>query len=322
MPRYGIPSDVETALPQFLSAWGIEPIEIEEIEEGSENQNFLVVAPAGRFIIRRYRFRNPEDIPFELEVLQACASRGFPVAKPIPDLRGRLVQVLGDLPAVLFEYVEGEHPEPGSRTDRSQIGTWLGEFHAATAGIRPGSRKPYDDFTELRRAADLRPAFDGVGYAGFLADLDAFTQDYLPGLQAAWPKLPHGIVHSDFDAGNLRTQEGRLVALLDFDTAFYGALVRDIADAVLCWSDPHPEFEPDPKAQEEIVVGYERARRLTAEERAVLTPTLLLACLSDAIRTISGRMRLSRAFATAEECHMYCRYRKLRDASRATPRRS
>src|SRR5438094_8825795 len=107
MPRYGIPPDVEAALPHFLSAWGIEPIETEEIEEGSENQNLLVVAPAGRFVIRRYSFRDPEDIPFELEVLQACARRGFPVAKPVPDLRGRLVHVLEDLPAVLFEYVEG-----------------------------------------------------------------------------------------------------------------------------------------------------------------------------------------------------------------------
>src|SRR5207302_702649 len=98
MPRYGIPPDVEAALPQFLSAWGIEPTEIDEIEEGYENQNLLVVAPAGRFVLRRYSFRNPEDIPFELEVLQACASREFPVAKPVPDLRGRLVHVLGDLP--------------------------------------------------------------------------------------------------------------------------------------------------------------------------------------------------------------------------------
>src|SRR6266581_4289251 len=220
MPRYGIPPDVAAALPQFLSAWGIEPIEIEEIEEGSENQNLLVVAPAGRFVIRRYSFRNPEDIPFELEVLRAGASRGFPVAKPVPDLRGGYLHMLGDLPAVLFEYVEGEHPEPGSRTDRSRIGTWLGEFHGATAGIRPGSCKPYDDFTELRRAADLRSAFDRQGYADFLADLDAFNQNYLPGLQAVWPNLPQGIVHSDFYAGNLLVREGRLVALLDFDTAF------------------------------------------------------------------------------------------------------
>jgi Ser/Thr protein kinase RdoA (MazF antagonist) len=320
MPRYGITPDVEAALPRFLSAWGIEPIEVDEIEEGYENQNLLVVAPAGRFVIRRYSFRNPEDIPFELEVLQACARRGFPVAKPIPDLRRDHVHMLGDLPAVLFEYVEGEHPEPGSRTDRSRIGQWLGEFHSATAGIRPGSRKPYDDFTELRRAADLRTAFDRQGYAGFLADLDAFNQLYLPGLQAVWPNLSQGIVHSDFDAGNLLVREGRLVALLDFDTAFYGALVRDVADAILCWSDPHPEFEPDPKAHEAIVAGYEQARRLTTEERAILTPTLLLACLSDAIRTISGRIRLSRAFETADECHMYCRYRKLREASRAGPR--
>jgi Ser/Thr protein kinase RdoA (MazF antagonist) len=76
----------------------------------------------------------------------------------------------------------------------------------------------------------------------------------------------------------------------------------------------------EPTAISEIEEGYERVRHLTAEEQAVLTPTLLLACLSDAIRTISGRIRSSRAFETAEECHMYCRYRKLRDASRAGSR--
>src|SRR6266849_5032157 len=92
MPRYGIPLDVEAALPQFLSAWGIEPIEIDEIEEGYENQNLLVVAPAGRFAIRRYSFRNPAAgcgqqarPPIENLGVGDVLSGGPPL-KPDPDL--------------------------------------------------------------------------------------------------------------------------------------------------------------------------------------------------------------------------------------------
>lgn len=66
----------------------------EEIEEGYENQNILVLTPTSRFVIRRYSFRQPEDIPFEIETILACANRGFPVARPIPDLVGEYVRIL------------------------------------------------------------------------------------------------------------------------------------------------------------------------------------------------------------------------------------
>jgi homoserine kinase type II len=318
MPRYGIPPHVKAAIPEFLDQRGIVASGVEEIEEGYENQSILVLTPASRFVIRRYSFRRPEEIPFEMEAILACAKRGFPVARPIPDRAGEYVRVLGDLPAALFEYVEGEHPEDGSRSDRRQVGAWLAQFHQASRGIHPTSTKPYDDFTELRRAEDLRVEFARRGYSDFHSDLDDFRRAHLPRLERAWPNLPHGIVHSDFNAGNLLLRAGQLVALLDFDTAYYGALVRDVADTILCWSDPHPGFEPDPLAEAEIVAGYDSTRRLMPGERDVLRSTILLACISDAIRTISLRIRLARAFATAKECHMYCRYLKLRDAARAT----
>jgi homoserine kinase type II len=256
-----------------------------------------------------------------IEAILACANRGFPVARPIPDLAGEYVRVLGDLPAAVFEYVEGEHPQAGSRGDRRQVGIWLAQFHQASCGIRPRSTKQYTDFTELRRAKELRADFERRGYSDFLADLDDFRRAHLPRLERAWSNLPHGIVHSDFYAGNLLVRSGQLVALLDFDTAYHGALIRDVADAILCWSDPHPEFDPDPLAEAEIVAGYDSVRRLTPIERSLLQSTLLLACISDAIRTISLRIRLSNAFETAKECHMYCRYLKLRDAPKATEQR-
>ena len=102
MPRHGIPPPVQATIPEFLDQWGLVASRVEEIEEGYENQNILVFTPNSRFVIRRYRFRQSEEIPFEIEVILACANRGFPVARPIPDLGGEYVRVLGDLELIQY----------------------------------------------------------------------------------------------------------------------------------------------------------------------------------------------------------------------------
>jgi homoserine kinase type II len=314
MPRYGIPDDVERAMPVFLDHWGIQPLAVEEIEEGYENLNILVTSADGACVVRRYSFREDDEIPFEIEILRACAERGVPVAAPLPDRSSNYVNELAGRPASVFEFVEGSHPREGSLGDRRRVGAWIAEFHQAMVGYRPEAAKAYDDFTELERVERLRSEFATHGYSEFLSDLDDFRVTYLPELVAVWDELPHGVVHGDFYAGNLLVRDGGLVALLDFDTAFYGALVRDIADAILCWSDRHPEFEPDGSAAVEILEGYERVRPLDRHERSALASTLLLACLSDAIRTISVRMQTGRPFTSDRECHMYRRYLRLLEA--------
>ena len=145
MPHYGIPPDVEAALPHFLSAWGIEPIEIEEIEEGSENQNLLVFAPNSRFVIRRYRFRPSEEIPFEIEAILECAHRGFPVARPVPDRGGEYVRILGDLPAAVNLY-RGALAGPLLDHTRQEVAAQLAECLAeiSRATFRSTARRGPD----------------------------------------------------------------------------------------------------------------------------------------------------------------------------------
>ncbi len=317
MPRYGIPSEVRDEIPAFLDRWGIRPLGVEEIEEGYENLNVLVTTAERSFVVRRYSFRERDEIPFEIETLRACAQRGFPVAAPVPDPESMYVHDLAGRPASLFPYVEGAHPIEGSGGDRRQVGAWIAMFHEALAGYRPSAQKAYGDFSELDRVDALRRDFEAHRYVDFLSDVDEFRDAWLRELTATWDDLPHGVVHGDFSAGNLLVRDGVLVALLDLDTAFYGALVRDLADAILCWSDRSTDFAPDRSAHVEIVEGYEGVRRLTDSERSVLNPTVLLACLSDAIRTIAVRIQIGHAFESDRECHLYRRFLCLRDASRS-----
>jgi aminoglycoside phosphotransferase (APT) family kinase protein len=168
---------------------------------------------------------NPQIAAAEFRLLHLLHAAGLPAPRPYYlDQSGTLFPT----PYIVLEYVEGA-PEfaPADLADYlRQFAAQLARIHALD-GAHP-------DWSFLPRQAQLtsehlraRPtrADEAFGVAGIRETL-----------AAAWP-LPRGngaaLLHGDFWPGNLLWQEGRLVAVLDWEDAQVGDPLADVANSRL-----------------------------------------------------------------------------------------
>ena len=275
----------------LLSRFGAEAADVLEIEEGWENLNVRVTHADGRLLVRRYRVQSVRNIDFEVETLLACRARGYPVAAPLADDAGSYVHQLDGRPAVVFEYVDGVHPE---QHDPGKVGRWMAAFHNALDGFVPSVEKVNSYWTDV---GWLESQLDTLQFADVRAEVYRYVREDLPDLSG----VRHGIVHADWYPGNLLVRDGELVAVLDFDRSYYGPLIRDLTHDVALGGD------------DEIVRAYESIRPLTDNERSLLQDTAVWGALIQAVPTFTGRQASGgRQFADSSECMDYQRYLHLR----------
>ena len=191
-----------------------------EIERPDGRSERLVARRHGPRDLRR----NPDIAADEFRLLQLLTSAGVPAPRPrYLDAGGEIFSV----PVLVVEYVDGEHESvPADELELvRQLAAVLTEIHRidrSTADVSflpdrtlrelPGRRQ--DESATERRARDL--------------------------LEAAWPRPqrnPSVLLHGDFWPGNALWNEGRLVAVIDWEDAAVGDPLADVANArleVLC----------------------------------------------------------------------------------------
>ncbi|MFI6181336.1 phosphotransferase enzyme family protein [Nonomuraea sp. NPDC051191] len=213
-------------------AWGAEG-EGERLYGGEESAAYrlgghvLRVGPAGRGVA-------------ESEWCHAVARHAavtLPEAvAPLATDGGATVVVVDGRPISCWPYVEGSWPDSDVPAQREAGARLLARLHRALAGLRPGPR-PVPAFQESGLYGDPHP--DAADLA------DPVLDRWLAGFHAGHP-VRHPL-HGDYYTGNtLATDDGRIVAVLDWDETFVGAPELELAAAALEWGDdligPSKEF--------------------------------------------------------------------------------
>jgi homoserine kinase type II len=277
----------EPEVAAFLRDYGLALASFGGIAEGSVNSNFWVeaaspdAAPA-RWFLRVYEEQGPAGAAAEAELLQILSDRGVPT--PAPRLRsaGSAIGTLAGKPAALFPWRSGTMrcTRSVSREDVRQVGEALARVHARGHGLSRGAGR----FGRV----DLERRLDSIAEAGDLA-LRALAEPLRGRLaaiaDARQPGLPAGLVHGDLFRDNvLFGDDGRLIALLDFESAFHGAFAFDLAVAVLAWTFSD-DFDLD--LARAMVSGYSAERTLEPAERAALFEEARFASLRFSITRIT-----------------------------------
>lgn len=256
----------DTDAQALLAAYGLGALRgLEGIAGGSVNSNFAIETGSGRVFLRLYEEQELSGAHQETAMLERLASAGVPTPAPLRRLDGALVSTVRAKPAALFPWREGTMRcqaavAPG---DVRLLGEALARVHVAGAGeaIDPGRF----------RFEDLGLRLDRIASSGDdrFAPLAPALRRALATVHAARdPALPGGLIHSDLFRDNvLWSPEGRVVALLDFESACHGSYAYDLMVTVLSWCFGD-ELEPGLAAA--LRAGYESVRPLTEAEKGAL----------------------------------------------------
>ncbi len=256
---------------------------VEPLAAGSVNSNFVLSTERGRFFLRIYEEQGADGVAFEWRLLDHLAAQGIAVPRrivgPAP---GELT--VASKPTGLFELVGGFERcrRQVEAHHLAQVGEALARVHLASDGFALSSRDRFD-------SSSLRARLDGVSLLAHpeLATDVARIRATLDSIAVS--ELPKGIVHGDLFRDNVRWEGDRLAALLDWESASYGALAFDVMVVCLawCWTDTL-----DWTLARAFARAYHGVRPLTVEERQRL---------GDVARSVCAR------FATTRVTDFYLR---------------
>lgn len=221
----------------------------------SENATFLVTEPwGGRRVMRvsRIGYHTVEEIESEIKWLEHLGGQNqIRTASPLRNGQGSFltpVEQEGETYiCVLFEYLEGVHPDPVKRgtakEEFRQIGRIAAFLHRDAREWKESRRlaRPHWDYDHMVGAEGLFGDWRRCGDLS-LAEY-GFLEEICKGIRRRLSEYGrddenYGLIHSDLRAANL-LKNGAVMQVIDFDDCGYGWHVYDLAASV-SFQETHP----------------------------------------------------------------------------------
>ncbi len=203
---------------------------------GHMNNNFYVKADGNEYNVRFYKTRSKKEIEFELEMLAELDVKGFPCTKPIVSTSGEKMGNINGLNVVCFVFIPGVTDQPKTLANVRKVARKTAELHLKTQCVCISSKRSGETLAEFKRFvvktksefATLMPPFTGKALA--FVETELKTLKMPRGLQ-------QGLAHGDVKPENIVFKHnGEVAGFLDFDLAYCGDLLGDVASAALWWS--------------------------------------------------------------------------------------
>ncbi|MDB5216565.1 MAG: Homoserine kinase [Myxococcaceae bacterium] len=279
-----VPSDAD--LDALLGAYDLgEKRSAAGIEAGTVNTSYALEMGKGRFFLRIYEEQAQAGAEAEARLLLHLAASGVPTPAPVQARDGSMVHLLVGKPAALFPWVAGDMLclEAVTPAAAHAVGGALARMHLAgpaepVATSLSGGRFGADDL--VARCDRVAKSTDQV--ARVLAEPLRDAVIRLDRKRRA--DLPRGLVHGDLFRDNVLWHDGKIAALLDFESAHKGPFAYDVAVTILSWSF-RDAFDFD--VARAIVAGYREVRELEESEREALYVESVFAALRFTITRIT-----------------------------------
>lgn len=248
--------------------------------QGLINTNLRVVsATDSEWLLRVYApDRLESEVRFELSVLEQLERAGFPAPRPLRDRAGEPVGRLGDRCFSVLTFLPGATVGQEDLTSSlaRQVGSMYARFRAAVAGFTPDGARESGDHEAVRPLLETTLAAAAEG-APTAVDLVRTAWESVEAAFRPDRSQAAGVVHGDLFYENILVQDGELIAFIDFDDAYCGSILLDLALVVMEFATP-PDEILDGTLASAVLDGYAEAAGEVAYTGAELYEALLFLC--------------------------------------------
>lgn len=255
----------ERDLLAMLARYGIDNLSsFVGVSDGIENTTYILQANAGKaseqqWILTLFEDLSTNELPFFARLMTWLHERDLPVACPLADASGQVLQQLAGKPALLFPRLPGEHPRATTATHCAAIGDFLGRMHKASA-LYPEQRENPRGTAWMEsvreRLASLLDDEDAVLLQGQIANAKSLRN----------LDLPCGLIHGDLFHDNALFVGDTLSGVIDFYNACTDMLALDLAIVINDWCAMAGGGVDIVRAGV-LLDAYEKHRPLTSLER-------------------------------------------------------
>jgi Ser/Thr protein kinase RdoA (MazF antagonist) len=189
------------------------------------NEVYQLQIESQTYILKVYRrgWRSPEELAYEIALMQHLEANGLVVSPPIARRNGDFVGVIlapeGERSLALYPYLVGDPPLPPSETVYDLVARTIGAMHRALEPFTTMAPRPALDVRYLAEEPLewLRPYFhDRPADWDFLTTLVERVRSRLSSLDQA-SGLSWGPIHGDATLDNLLVTDDRQIGIYDFD---------------------------------------------------------------------------------------------------------
>lgn len=252
-----------------------------KFERGEIQTNIYLKTSYGDYVLRCYShigYGNEKDlrsIKFEINVIKKLINEGFPVPKLFKNKFGKFISSSSEYYYVVFEYVKGQHKERKNLSEKSLESMLknLANLHNITKGYKPNYselREKHEknflkkEFKKQAKTIGTKSAQERLYYAEKTLNKIKFPNN-----------LPKGVIHRDYNLGNILFKREKVSAVLDFDDSCYSYLAYDLASQIFfnAWFHEDPL---DMKKSKKIIGIYSKFREISNAEFNNLFDMLLI----------------------------------------------
>ena len=288
--------------------------EVTSPEEGLIASNFFVdTVERGKIVVRTNELGTHTGVGFEGRVLDFLAHHNAPVPSVLAFNGNSFEKHIGNQRVIAYVPIEGDtlHADEIDNTELArEAGALLNRLIRSAEQYEPRGDEPDGDINFIRKitATFLTTYPDFVQHPFFesaRANLEQEDCGY------ALKKSPQGIVHADFFYENIIQRDEKLVGVIDFGDAYYGALINDIAIGAMEFS----VLEESERWKPELFEAFLKPNATWLRENAIRFETFQYALLANCLRFVVYTLGFEREddhFASADQNRYVQRYFKFK----------
>ena len=242
-----------------------------EFSSGIENVNIKLKVKNDYLVLRRWNNTNRKNIEFECHLIKELYKKNFPVPKLYKTLDKKEVVFFKGRYFGLFEYLPGKIVGSNKLNKRQlhSLGKKLAEIQVALKNVKPKGESNEKDLLNFEYDYNKVKIFKLLQkQQAVFQKIENEVKKLELEISPLKKSVRTGPTHNDFYSQNIKFNDNKITAILDFSDACIGAWVSDLATTL--YDTTCEKNLINISAMKTILDGYKQKIKPTQTEKSLL----------------------------------------------------